>query len=90
MLLEISVILLSVWFLISSYVIWNLSMKQEVLETWIENFIQTIEKVNVELSQIDYLGSFEADDETGTIFDEIKNIIKQLDRFKGEEDATKS
>ena len=34
------------------------------------------------------MGSFEADDETGIIFDEIKNIIKQLDKFKGEEDAT--
>tara|TARA_Y100000296_G_C5135190_1_gene237808 strand:+ start:823 stop:1095 length:273 start_codon:yes stop_codon:yes gene_type:complete len=90
MILEIMVVVLSIWFLASCYVIWNLNIKQEALETWIENFIQTIEKVNVELSQIDYLGSFEADDETGTIFDSIKEIIKQLDRFRGEEDATES
>ena len=32
------------------------------------------------------MGSFEADDETGIIFDEIKNIIKQLDKFKGEQE----
>ena len=85
MILEIMVVILFIWFLASIYVIWNLNAKQEVLETWIENFIQTIEKVNIELNQIDYLGSFKADDETGTIFDSIKEIIKQLDRFKGEE-----
>jgi|TARA_Y100000296_G_C5081158_1_gene210031 hypothetical protein len=90
MILEISIGLLLIWFLISSYVIWNLNAKQEVLEVWIESFIQVIEKVNIELNQIDYLGAFEADDEVGTIFEEIKKIIKQLDRFKGEEDATKS
>ena len=85
MLLEVSVTLLFIWFIVSCYAIWNLTAKQEVLETWIENFILIIEKVNIELTQIDYLGSFEADDETGTIFDSIKEIIKQLDIFRGEE-----
>jgi len=88
MILEISVVILFLLFLSSCYIIWNLNTKQEILETWIEGFIQTIEKVNVELKQIDYLGSFESDDETGTIFEQIKTIIKQLDKFKGEEDAT--
>ena len=50
--------------------------------------METIEKINIDLKQIDYLGSFESDDETGQIFDSIKTIIKQLDRFRGEEDAT--
>ena len=48
-------------------------------------FINAIEKINVDLKQADYRGSFEADDEVGIIFEEIKNIIKQLDRFRGEE-----
>ena len=86
MILEISVIILSLLFLSSCYIIWNLNTKQEILETWIENFIQTIEKVNIELKQIDYLGSFESDDETGSIFEHIKTIIKQLDKFKGEQE----
>ena len=47
---------------------------------------QTIEKVNIELKQIDYLGSFESDDETGSIFEQIKTIIKQLDKFRGEQE----
>ena len=88
MILEISVVLLSIWFLTSSYIIWNLTTKQEMLEDWITNFMGIIEKIDFNLKQIDYMGSFEADDETGISFDEIKNIIKQLDKFKGEEDAT--
>ena len=72
-------------FIASCYVIWNLTTKQEMLEDWVEDFIQSVEKVNFDLKQIDYKGSFEADDETGIIFGEIKNIIKQLDKFKGEE-----
>ena len=72
-------------FVTSCYVIWNLSIKQEMLESWIGNFINTIEKVNNDLKRADYKGSFEADDEVGTIFKEIKIIISQLDQFKGEE-----
>ena len=86
MILEISVIILSLLFLSSCYIIWNLNTKQEILETWVEDFIQTIEKVNIELKQIVYLGSFESDDETGSIFEHIKTIIKQLDKFRGEQE----
>ena len=85
MLLEISLVLMVLLFIASCYVIWNLTTKQEMLEDWIEDFIQSVEKVNFDLKQIDYKGSFEADDETGIIFGEIKNIIKQLDNFRGEE-----
>ena len=86
MILEISVVLLSIWFLTSSYIIWNLMTKQEMLEDWITNLMEVIEKIDFNLKQIDYKGSFESDDETGIIFDEIKNIIKQLDKFKGEQE----
>ena len=88
MILEISVVLLSIWFLTSSYIIWNIMTKQEMLEDWITNFMEIIEKIDFDLKQIDYRGSFEADDETGIIFNEIKNTLKQLDKFKGEDSAT--
>ena len=88
MILEISLVLVSLLFVTLSYVIWNLMTKQEMLEDWIEDFMQSVEKIDFDLKQIDYRGSFETDDETGIIFNEIKNIIKQLDNFKGEEDAT--
>ncbi len=85
MILEIILVLMVLLFVTSCYVIWNLMTKQEMLEDWITNFIETIEKIDFDLKQIDYKGSFESDDETGAIFSEIKNTIKQLDNFKGEE-----
>ena len=85
MVLEISLALVSLLFLISCYVIWNLNTKLESLEDWITDFINTIEKVQIDVKKIDYKGYFEADDEVGVIFEQIKTTINQLDRFKGEE-----
>ncbi len=72
-------------FVTSCYIIWNLNTKLESLESWIEDFINTIVKVQVDLEKIDYKGYFEADDEVGQIFNQIKTTVSQLDRFKGEE-----
>ena len=85
MFLEISLVLVSLLFVTSCYVIWNLTTKLESLEDWISDFINTIEKIQTDLKKIDYRGSFESDDETGTIFEQIKLTINQLNRFRGEE-----
>ena len=85
MFLEIGIVFMIILFLASCYVIWNVNTKLEFLEDWISDFIITIEKVERELKQIDYRGSFESDDETGVIFQEIKTIVSQSNRFKGEE-----
>ena len=85
MILEISLVVIIALFVTSCYVIWNLNAKLESLETWIEDFINTIAKVQADMKKIDYKGYFEADDEVGQIFNQIKTTISQLDRFKGEE-----
>ena len=85
MVLEISLVLVRLLFLASCYVIWNLNTKLESLEDWVTDFINTIEKVQMDVKKIDYKGYFEADDEVGVIFEQIKTTINQLDRFKGEE-----
>ena len=85
MILEISLVLMIILLVTSCYVIWNLNKKLESLEDWITDFINTIEKTQLELKKIDYKGYFEADDEVGQIFNQIKNTIDQLNRFKGEE-----
>ena len=72
-------------FVTSCYVIWNLNKKLESLEDWITDFINTIEKVQIDLKKIDYKGYFEADDEVGQIFKQINATVDQLNRFKGEE-----
>ena len=85
MIVEILLVLVSLLFFTSCYVIWNTNTKLEALEDWITDFINTIEKVQTDLKKIDYKGYFEADDEVGQIFNQIKTTINQLDRFKGEE-----
>jgi hypothetical protein len=85
MVLEISLVLVSLLFITSCYVIWNINTKLESLEDWATDFINIIEKVQLDIKKIDYKGYFEADDEVGAIFEQIKTTVNQLDRFKGEE-----
>ncbi len=85
MFLEISLVLVSVLFVTSCYVIWNITTKLEALEDWVTDFINTIEKIQMEIKKIDYKGYFEADDEVGVIFKQINTVINQLNRFKGEQ-----
>ena len=78
-------IVLGIAVLIEGYVIWNLTRKTELLETWVEDFTQTIDTVQSDLKKIDYKGSFESDDETGIIFKQIKDTVNKLESYKGEE-----
>ena len=83
MIVEIGVLGLLV--LIEGYVIWNLTRKTELLETWVENFSDRIARVQQELKDIDSTGHFEADDEIGSIFEGIKEVINDLNNFVEQE-----
>jgi len=78
-------IVLGILVLVEGYGIWNLMRKTELLETWVEEFTQRIQIVQNDLKEIDSKGAFESDDETGTIFEQIKETVNQLDKLKGEE-----
>jgi len=83
MIIEIA---LGIVVLTEGYIIWNLMRKTELLETWIEDFGDRITRVQQELKDIDSTGHFEADDEVGSIFDSIKEVINELnDLTEGEE-----
>ena len=72
--------------LVEGYVIWNLMRKTELLETWVEDFGDRIARVQQELKEIDSTGHFEADDEVGSIFTSIKEVVNELnDLTEGEE-----
>ena len=86
MILEIVVLGLLV--LAEGYVIWNLTKKTELLETWIENFSDRVSQVQSDLNDIDSTGHFEADDEIGIIFDSIKEIINDLNNFVESEEIS--
>ena len=78
-------IVLGLLVLAEGYVIWNLTRKTELLETWIEGFSDKIVNVQQELSDIDSTGHFEADDEIGSIFEGIKEVINDLNNFVEQE-----
>ena len=78
-------IILGLLVLAEGYVIWNLNRKTELLETWVEDFSDRISKVQQELTEIDSTGHFEADDEVGTIFESIKEVVNDISNFTEKE-----
>ena len=78
-------IVLGLLVLVEGYVIWNLFRKTELLETWVEAFTRRIQYIQDDLKNIDSTGHFEADDEIGTIFTGIKEIITDLEETLGED-----
>ena len=90
--MEVLIIVISVAFVISFLINLNQMRKQEQLEDYINDleesnlkYYELIGSLRSRLGDsysrmkaIDRLGSFEADDETGYIFKELKDIIKQL------------
>ena len=53
MFLEISLVLVSVLFVTSCYVIWNITTKLEALEDWVTDFINTVEKIQMEIKKME-------------------------------------
>ena len=78
-------IILGLLVLSEGYVIRNLNRKPEMLETWVENFTESVTQIEGDLKVIDQRGHFKADDEVGTIFEQIKETVSQLYKFTGEE-----
>jgi hypothetical protein len=90
--MEVLIIVISVAFVISFLINLNQMRKQEQLEDYINDLEESNLKYYElfgslrsrlgdsysRMKAIDRLGSFEADDETGYIFKELKDIIKQL------------
>lgn len=81
MILEITLGIVSVT---SIYVIINLLRKLEKLETFIEDTENQIENVQQEIKKIDDKGYFESDDEVGTKFKQLSEVIKTIQTLRGE------
>ena len=89
-----AIIILSIILTASMLINFNQMRKQEALEEYIDElensnteyyqFFNTLKsrmnESNSKLKQIDRLGSFEADDETGFIFTELRDIIDDLNK----------
>ena len=81
MILEITVgffVILSVSLI---YAVYNLLVKQEQLEDWVEDYIDKINEVNTNIRKIDYKGYFEVDDEVGQVFEQLKEEVQSLEEL---------
>lgn len=95
----ITIVVLSILLTISIYVNINLTQKFDKLDEMAQNSVDTLlenEKFLTELRnrirsqrsylrQLDRIGSFEADDETGYFFKEMKDIMNDIAVYFGEE-----
>lgn len=75
-------------FLITTIVFIQTSLKMQAMNEQLTDIInnqsqkenitkETLEELLQQLKEIDLRGSFESDDEVGTVFTQIKNLIKQ-------------
>jgi hypothetical protein len=63
----------------------NQMRKVERLETWVEDFSQRVIDTKATLDVIDSEGSFESDDEIGTVFQGIKDTVNELTDITNQE-----
>lgn len=71
--------------LILLYIVWNLLRKVEKLEDGIdesdkliESAAESVNRALARMREVDRVGSFEADDESGFIFEEIQAALDKL------------
>ena len=81
MILEITLGFFVILSLSLSYAVYNLLVKQEQLEDWVEDYINRINEVNTKIRQIDYKGYFEVDDEVGQVFEQLKEEVQSLEEL---------
>ena len=91
-----AIITLSIVVVLLVFGIYNLLRKNEALEdeldnsdTYIQSVYDSMKNAYNRMIKIDRLGSFESDDESGYIFDEIKSSMENLNEkynLDGEEE----
>ena len=81
MILQITLGFFVILSLALSYAVYNLLLKQEQLEDWVEDYITKINEVNTKIRLIDYKGYFEVDDEVGQVFEQLKDEVQSLEQL---------
>ena len=93
MIIEIGLVIFIIADIAGCYVIWNLMKKQELTEDWLIAVENRLTNIITETKDIDEKGMFEADDEVGSIFEQINTLIQTLNDFvtiEGEEEDNAS
>ena len=86
----VTIILLSLTTITFGYTTWNLLRKNEAQEDVVEEQETTIAEIAnridssmSRMKEIDRIGSFEADDETGFVFKQMYEVISELEEYYG-------
>ena len=84
----LTIIILSILLCASVFANWNLLRKNEAQEDdiefmneWMNNISTQTNEVLRRAKEIDRKGIFEKDDEVGTMYSELKNIIQTLEKL---------
>jgi hypothetical protein len=84
----ILIIVLSISTLTLGFTTWNLLKKQEKSEDILSGYLDYLDKLSrvievsdIKIKELDQMGAFANDDETGVIFDGIKQIQEILNEF---------
>lgn len=64
----------------AGYIIWNLLVKVETLEDFIIQREDEVQKAISDMQEIDASGAFEAEDEVGAVFTQLKTVVDTLNQ----------
>ena len=80
--MELIIIILFLFLVAAGYTIYNLILKLEKYEDFIEEQELNNETLLETLQKIDSMQMFEKDDEVGSLFTQLKDIINQFKQFE--------
>ncbi len=75
--MEYVIIILTLLIAALGYGCWNLIKKLETYEDMLEENTQTYIEILNAMKEIDSTGAFESDDEVGSTFQDLKNLIER-------------
>jgi len=78
--MELLVIILTIFLAVAGYGCWNLLLKLEKLEEVLEQNTDSYIQIYNVMKEIDSTGAFESDDEVGSTFTDLKNLIDRNKR----------
>ena len=88
-----TIVILSITTLTFGFSTWNLLRKNEATEDVVEEQETLLSKIATQIDssmsrmkELDKLGSFEADDETGFVFKNMYEIISELEEYYGSQE----
>jgi hypothetical protein len=81
----VTTLIVSSLLLASIYVNYNLFRKLEVLEDEIESNLTIFRGIYKTMKEIDSNGAFESDDEVGSVFADLKNVVERNEQLLNSE-----